>query len=189
MVAEAVLYLLVGLPASGKTTRARDLERTHNALRFTPDEWMIPLYGESDPGGKRDVLEGRLIWVALRAMQAGISAVLDFGFWGRDERSALVWLAETLGAHASVVYLAVDEATQRERIAARFMTAPETTFAISADELAGWRAFFQVPTDDELAGTFRPPAPAGYDTWSDWASVRWPSLPPLDDIRVVSSLT
>jgi predicted kinase len=85
MVAEVVLYLLVGLPASGKTTRAREIEQTRNALRFTPDEWMIPLYGESDPGGRRDVLEGRLIWVALRALQAGISAVLDFGFWGRDE--------------------------------------------------------------------------------------------------------
>jgi hypothetical protein len=43
---------------------------------------------------------------------------------------------------------------------------------------------FQVPTDDELAGTFYPHPPAGYDTWSDWASARWPSLPPLDDLRL-----
>jgi predicted kinase len=32
----------------------------------------------------------------LRAIQAGISAVLDFGFWARDERSALIWLAEAV---------------------------------------------------------------------------------------------
>lgn len=184
MVSGPTLFLLVGLPASGKTTRAREIERTYNALRFTPDEWMIPLYGESDPDGKRDVLEGRLIWVALRAIQAGTSAVLDFGFWSQDERSALVWLAESLHAHASVIYLAIDEATQLARIEARFMTAPETTFKISAEELADWRAFFQVPTGDELAGTFRPDPPVGCETWSDWASARWPSLPHLNDIRL-----
>ena len=184
MAFEAVLFLMVGLPGSGKTTRAREIERTHYALRFSPDEWMIPLFGESDSGGKRDVLEGRLIWVALRAIQAGISAVLDFGFWGQDERSALVWLAEALGAHTSVVYLAVDEATQLARIEARFMTAPEATFPVSAEELASWRAFFQVPTDDELAGTFHPHPPAGCDTWADWAVARWPTVPQLNDLRI-----
>ena len=181
---EPVLFLLVGLPGVGKTTRAREIEATHRALRFSPDEWMIPLFGESDAGGKRDIVEGRLIWVALRAIQAGVSAVLDFGFWARDERSALVWLAESLGAHASVIYLDVDEPAQLERIQARSLMAPDTTFEISAAALAGWRASFQVPADDELAGTFHPHPPAGYGAWSDWASVRWPSLPPLNDLRI-----
>ncbi|HXT37008.1 MAG TPA: ATP-binding protein [Chloroflexota bacterium] len=184
MASRSILFLLVGLPGSGKTTRAREIEGAHHALRLSPDEWMIPLFGESDAGGKRDILEARLIWVALRAIQSGISAVLDFGFWTRDERSALVWLAESVGAHASVVYLAVDEPTQFARTKARFMSAPDTTFAMSAEELAGWRAFFQVPTDDELAGTFHPHPPVGWETWSDWASARWPSLPPLNDIRL-----
>ena len=152
-------------------------------MRLSPDEWMIPLFGESDAGGKRDIVEGRLIWVALRTVQAGISAVLDFGFWGRDERSALVWLAESLGAHASVVYMDVEESVQLERTRARFMVAPDTTFEMSVEQLAGWRASFQAPTDDELAGTFHPHPPAGCGTWSEWASARWPSLPPLDDIR------
>lgn len=184
MASGAVLFLLVGLPGSGKTTRAREIERTHHALRLTPDQWMIPLFGEAEADGKRDVVEGLLIGLALRAIQAGISAILDFGFWARDERSALVWLAESLGAHTSVVYLDVDELTQIERIKARFMAAPDMTFEMSAKDLAGWRAFFQVPTADELAGTFHPHPPRGYKSWSDWASVRWPSLLPLDDIRI-----
>ncbi|SCE02364.1 hypothetical protein GA0115246_109559, partial [Streptomyces sp. SolWspMP-sol7th] len=52
------LFLLVGLPGAGKTTRARRLAEEHGALRLTPDEWMLPLFGASDPDGKRDVLEG-----------------------------------------------------------------------------------------------------------------------------------
>ena len=59
------LYVMIGLPAAGKTTVARQLEEEHQALRLTPDEWMIPLFGESEAGGKRDVLEGRLVWLAL----------------------------------------------------------------------------------------------------------------------------
>lgn len=44
-----ILFVLVGLPGSGKTTRARQLEEAHRAIRLTPDEWMIPLFGEREP--------------------------------------------------------------------------------------------------------------------------------------------
>lgn len=43
------------------------LAATWNALRLTPDESMIPLFGQDQPEGKRNVLEGRLIWLALSA--------------------------------------------------------------------------------------------------------------------------
>ncbi|HST88133.1 MAG TPA: AAA family ATPase, partial [Ktedonobacterales bacterium] len=32
---------MVGLPCSGKTTLAKELEREHCALRLTVDEWHI----------------------------------------------------------------------------------------------------------------------------------------------------
>jgi predicted kinase len=183
-----VLYLLVGLPAAGKTTRAREIERDHRALRLTADEWIISLFGHEwrdiIASGRRDLLEGRLIWVALRALQAGASVVLDYGFWSRDERSALVWLARAVGARASVVYLPIDEATQLARIGARWCQAPDTTFDMSVQDLAGWRTQFEAPTADELAGEVVPPPPAEYETWSAWASARWPSLPLLDDLRL-----
>ncbi|MFL6043878.1 MAG: AAA family ATPase [Propionibacteriaceae bacterium] len=38
---------MVGLPAAGKTTRAKELAVAHQALRLTPDHWMIPLFGDS----------------------------------------------------------------------------------------------------------------------------------------------
>jgi predicted kinase len=85
----AMLFLIVGLPGAGKTMRAKSLAAEHAALRLTPDAWMIPLFGDPQPAGKRDVLEGRFIWVALEALRLGTNVVLDFGFWGRDERSSL----------------------------------------------------------------------------------------------------
>src|SRR5664280_717956 len=78
------LFVMVGLPAAGKTTRAKQIEEERRALRLTPDEWMIPLFGESEADGKRDVLEGRLIWLALQVLENDIDVVLDFGLWSRD---------------------------------------------------------------------------------------------------------
>jgi predicted kinase len=170
-----VLYLMVGLPASGKTTRAREIARERNALRLTPDEWMIPLFGESGSEGKRDVLEGRLIALAMQGIAVGTSSVLDFGFWSRDERASLRWLARSVGGDAEVLYLAVDEETQRQRIRDRWSTSPEGTFPITDEELASWRAQFDVPDEAELDG-LDDRTPQGAPDWSTWAAWRWPSL-------------
>jgi predicted kinase len=43
MGAAPTLFVMVGLPAAGKTRRARELASTWTALRLTPDEWMIRL--------------------------------------------------------------------------------------------------------------------------------------------------
>ena len=42
----ATLHLMVVLPCSGKTTLAQELEHELPALRLTPDEWQIPLFGQ-----------------------------------------------------------------------------------------------------------------------------------------------
>jgi hypothetical protein len=44
----AALFLMVGLPGAGKTTRARELAPARRALLLNLDEWMIPLFGEPD---------------------------------------------------------------------------------------------------------------------------------------------
>lgn len=169
------LYVMVGLPGAGKTVRAQQLEEEQQALRLTPDEWMIPLFGESDAGGKRDVLEGRLVWLTLHALRLGVNVVLDFGVWGRDERSALRSLAADAGAECVVVYLSVDPAEQRRRIDARRADAPESTFELGADDLDEYRTVFREPDHDELTSNRIDRPPNGYATWADWAAERWPS--------------
>jgi len=146
------MFLMVGLPGAGKTTRAKELAAANRALRLTPDHWMIPLFGEPMADGKRFVLEGRLISVALQALRLGTSVVLDYGLWGRDERSALRWLAYSAGASCQVVYLPVDKDVQLARIAHRQETTPHQTFPMSEADVDAWREQFQVPDATELDG-------------------------------------
>ena len=172
----ATLYLLVGLPGAGKTTKARQLEVEAPALRLTLDEWMIPLFGRNEPA-ERDALEGRLILLALRVLQLHTNVILDFGFWSKDERSSLRWFARQIGAKSQVIYLPIDPETQRKRIQSRFVEAPDQTWPMSEEELMQWCAGFDEPDDAELQGAMLEDAPDGYASWSAWAASRWPSLP------------
>jgi predicted kinase len=113
-----------------------------SALRLTPDEWMIPLFGQEQPEGKRNVLEGRLIWLALSALRLGVNVVLDFGVWGNDERSALRALAASVGATSELVYLPVDEEEQWRRVRARSLTDAATTFEMTEADLERWQHIF-----------------------------------------------
>jgi predicted kinase len=176
------LHLTVGLPGVGKTTLARELERATGALRLTPDEWMLPLFGLhwTDFAGTRDVLEGRLVWVGHQVLRAGVSVILDFGCWSPDERYALRAIADLAGADFELHYVVLPEDERRKRATARWREAPEETFEMTLEDHERFRTQFTPPTPEELHGGPLPPPPSPSDSWPAWASDRWPSLPRLD---------
>ena len=178
------IYLIVGLPGAGKTARAKELEISESALRLTPDDWQFAIFRGDKPtrwrskdrAGQRDRIEGKLVEVGMRVAKLGTNVVFDFGLWGKDERSALRWIADTLGVRAQVVYLPIDYEEQRRRIISRYETEPGQ-FQMSDTELKLWHVQFQAPDEEELRGVEIPPVPPEHASWSQWASERWPSLP------------
>jgi len=177
----ATLFLMVGLPGSGKTVRARELAAERGALQLTADDWALSLLGQEDrhqtrPDGKRWLLEGRLIALAIDALRLRLNVVLDFGLWSRDERSALRWMAASVGASCEIVYLPVERSVQWSRIQHRWKHTPEETFPMAEAELDPWREQFEVPDAGELSGSLLPSPPPGDETWFDWAQRFWPSL-------------
>ena len=101
--------------------------------------------------GQRDRIEGKLVEVGMRVAKLGAIVVFDFGLWGKDEHSALRWIADTLGVRAQVVYLPIDYEEQRRRIISRYETEPGQ-FQMSDTELKLWQVQFQAPDEEELRG-------------------------------------
>ncbi|MBN8634849.1 MAG: AAA family ATPase [Anaerolineae bacterium] len=145
---------MVGLPGSGKTTRAKQLEREQAALRLTPDEWHVRLFGqdahEPEHDARHNLIEALLWNIASRALELGTNVILDFGFWAREEREDYRSRAQQLGASSEVHFLDVSADELLQRLAVRNSQPSQTSFYISETMMKPWIAFFQRPTPDEL---------------------------------------
>ena len=150
----ATLHLMVGLPCSGKTTLAQKLETERSALRLTPDEWQVRLFGQDAQAPEHDARHGlieAMLWdIASRALVLGMDVILDFGFWAREEREDFRLRAKKLGAGSEVHYLDVPEGELLRRLALRNSQPSEKSFHIPEGMMRPWIAFFQRPTPDEL---------------------------------------
>jgi predicted kinase len=150
----ATLHLMVGLPCSGKTTLAQKLESEQSALRLTPDEWQVRLFGQDAEEPEHDVrhtLIETMLWnIANRALVLGTNVILDFGFWAREEREDFRLRAKQLGASSEVHFLDVSEDELMRRLEVRNSQLSQESFHIPENMMKPWIAFFQRPTPDEL---------------------------------------
>jgi predicted kinase len=137
----ARLFVTCGLPGAGKTTLAKQLERDHDAIRFSPDEWMTDLWDQPT----RALIERQMWRVAQRVLALGGNVVIDFGSWARAERDELREGARRLGVAVELHYLDVpiDELVRRVDARARE--------GITRAHLEEWQQLIEVPTPEELA--------------------------------------
>ena len=150
----ATLHLMVGLPCSGKTTLAKKLEHELSALRLTPDEWQVGLFGQDAPEPEHDarhsLIESMLWNIARRALELGTNVILDFGFWAREERQDYRQRAKRLGASCQVHFLDVPAEELLRRLAVRNSQPSQESFHISKESMMPWIEFFQSSTPEEL---------------------------------------
>jgi predicted kinase len=146
------LFVMVGLPGSGKTTLAKELELEHDALRLTKDDWMMALFGWGDYRDKREVIEALLWNMGARALQLGVNVVLDYGLWARVEREEYRARAEALGARVDMRFLDVPENELLRRMEARNARREVNDVPITVEQLKEYLPRFERPTEEELAG-------------------------------------
>jgi predicted kinase len=149
------LVLLCGLPASGKTTLARELAEAYGAVRLNPDEWESALDIDPFDEGFQARLEGQFWELAQRLLVLGTSVVLEWGFWARSERDEKREAARALGVSVELRFLDAPYGELVRRVAARHAAGG---IAITESHMERYRAIFEPPTDDELA-LYDPPPP------------------------------
>jgi len=145
---------MVGLPCSGKTTKAKKLEKELSALRLTPDDWHVTLFGHDvhDPDhDKRHGLIEDMLWeIAQRTLSLGTNIILDFGFWAKEEREYFRSEAKKIGARSEIVFMDVDKEELLKRVRIRNKDLTNKIHYIPEDMMLGWIGFFQKPDNDEL---------------------------------------
>jgi predicted kinase len=112
-----LLIAFCGLPGSGKTTAARELERETGAIRFSTDEWMADL-GVDFFDEMRENLQKRLNRLWKELLEHGQSVILEDGTWKREERDGLRRVAKMLDATIEIHYfdITLDELWRRIEI-------------------------------------------------------------------------
>lgn len=148
------LYLMCGLPGSGKTTRARALEQQIPALRLTTDEWMLELFGTQHDTPEllkaRDTMEALLWNLAEKALKLGVNVVLDYGLWSRAERDSFRKKGEQAGAEVQLVFLDVPLDVLIERVESRNEQRDAFSYPITRAEMELWTTWFEKPAPDGL---------------------------------------
>ncbi len=148
------LFMICGLPGAGKTMVSKRLEKQRRALRLCPDEWisaMLPTPSQrSEMDRLRDPVEAVQWDVAMRVLELGIDAILEWGFWSRAERGRLAAMARERGFGVEVRSLAVPFEELWSRIEARNAALPPGAFRVERADLDLWWSDYEPPPPDEL---------------------------------------
>jgi predicted kinase len=156
-----LLFLMSGLPGSGKTTTARRLAEHYNALLLSLDEGLVSLFGPSHimeaPDLRLERVNGMravLSVIAHRALRLGISVILDDGFFTisarkRAKETCSNNLQYTVDCEPIVVYCQASLPVLQERLAERSRNLPPNTHYISDELLDSFVALFEKPSSAE----------------------------------------
>lgn len=150
---QPVAHILVGFIGSGKTTFARKLEKEAGAVRFTKDEWMVRIFGNTPPKDTFEDYDNRMASLArdmaLKCLTAGMDVIIDEGFWAREHRDEIRKRVKNVGAIPEVYYLEVAPEVMKARTLRRTVEPPVDSFTIDEEAFDHYWKFFQPPDEDE----------------------------------------
>ena len=159
-VERAKLYFMCGKMAAGKSTRARELARTKNAVLFVQDEFLSTLY----PGEIRDIPDFVKYSARVRdalslhiqgLLSRGVSVVLDFPGNTRAQRQWFRELFEGAGVEHELHFVDVPNDLCKLQLRQRSEALPAGSPWTTDAEFDAITAYFQAPNEDERFNVIR----------------------------------
>ena len=142
--------LICGLPASGKSTLARELASKIPAIRLDKDSWVTQLGADVWDEQFRVLLEHQL-WVLTQDLLArGQSVILEWGHWARVERDERRLGARALGVDVELHYVDAPLEELAERADRRTTSGEWTASPMTRAHFEEWATIFQPPDEEEF---------------------------------------
>lgn len=151
------VHMIHGFVGNGKTTFSKNLEKEIRAVRFSPDDWICDLYGDTHGDDRLPEYQERVDKV-IRKIAAGVLAsgndvILDFGFWKKAARDDTRRWAESLGAEVKLYKLTCPDDVMETRVLKRSEEMPDGALFIDKNAIEVFRKMFEAvdePTEDYI---------------------------------------
>lgn len=151
---KGILILICGLPRAGKTTLAKKLEIERNANRLCPDEWILAILKDKNDILERDRLRNlmeQFLWKEMQVLLSlGVNAILENGFWVREERNIYLDIGHKIGAKVELYFVDAPFEILWKRVEKRNSNLNE--FQVTKKEMEDGYRVFQPPTDEKGRG-------------------------------------
>ena len=156
----AKLYFMCGKMAAGKSTYARELARTKNAVLFVQDEFLGSLY----PGEIQNIQDFVKYSARVRnalslhiqdLLSRGVSVVLDFPGNTKAQRQWFRGLFEDVSVEHELHFVDVPNDLCKLQLRQRSEALPAGSPWTTDAEFDAITAYFQAPTEDERFNVIR----------------------------------
>ena len=150
------VILVCGKICCGKSTYAERLRIENKAVLLSVDEIMLALFGLY-AGDKHDEYVDKtkkhLLDKSVEIIETGISVILDWGFWKKDERTYVKEFYSAKNIEHEFHYIDISDEVWRARLNKRnsAVSAGEANAYIVDDNLAAkFNAIFEMPDKKEI---------------------------------------
>ncbi|MEE1740070.1 ATP-binding protein [Streptomyces sp. BE147] len=150
-----VVFLLVGLTGSGKTTYAQRKLEPEGAVRLSVDEVVHARHGrygidypENTYFEKESPVVAELHERLAELVAEGRDVVWDHGLWPRKDRDAMKDLVEAAGGRWRLLYFPVDREELLRRLAERNEREDANALVVTPEALDDFFARFEKPQDE-----------------------------------------
>lgn len=152
----AKVILICGKICCGKTTYSEQIREKENAVILSVDEIMLSIFGQHT-GEKHDEYANNtqkyLFDKSIEFVNAGVSVILDWGFWNKENRDKAKEFYKSHGINTQMHYIDICDETWKQRLSYRNakVEAGETGAYFVDENLANkFAAIFETPDKDEI---------------------------------------